>query len=163
MSYYSNYGYRRRRLDGFDIGVRVAAGVIVLGAVGGISYAILDAASGPSVEEVEVCATQPPPGQQPVRADQALCDANTPGYGAYTWQLHDDDDHSSLVIVGVGQPLPLPGGPGAGRYAKPTTSKVLRPAPQGVTTPRSNISRGGLGVPSGGASSGGAKGGSSGS
>lgn len=162
MSYYSSYGYRRRR-DPLDIGLRVAAGVLVLGLAGGGTYLLVDALTAPSVEEVEVCATKPAdPNARPVRADQALCDTNTPGYGSYTWQLPDDDDHSSLVIVGVGQPLPIPGSAGSGRYARPTTSRVLRPAPQGVTASKSNITRGGLGVPSS-SSSGGAKGGSSGS
>lgn len=162
----SQYGYygRRRRLDGFDIGIRVATGVVALGLVGGVGYAIVEAATDDDVDEVEMCSTLPPAGQQPVRADQALCDANTPGYGAYTWQIPDDDDSSTIILWGVGQPLPMPGTAGGGRYGKPTTSKVLRPAntPNTVTATPKTISRGGLGVVSSGSSSGG-KAGSSGS
>jgi hypothetical protein len=104
------------------------------------------------VEAAEVCASHADP---PIRAEQQVCDARTPGYGAYSWPI---PDHStSVVIVDVGQPLPRPGTPGAGAFGPARASspaRVFRPPPKASSPGGSTISRGGIGVSGVGSSSG---------
>jgi hypothetical protein len=106
---------------------------------------LVGCASPPPADTLEVCATRTNP---PTRATDDKCDARkgggTTGYGLYRWQVPNG---GSIDVPDYGRPIYN------GGFDAPRVGNTVR-ASKGAST----VSRGGLGV-----SSGGAKGGSSGS